>query len=108
MEEYLKLLKQRLMECMALSVELEKIESVDNLFSRHISELLQMIKDSQDADLIKSKFSSFVNKILSTIEALGLSDMQYKAVRKLVLSEIYNCLDLVLVILKEEKSNMEE
>lgn len=108
MEEYLKLLKQRLMECMALSVELEKIESIDNLFSRHISELLQMIKDSQDADLIKSKFSSFVNKILSTIEALGLSDMQYKAVRKLVLSEIYNCLDLVLVILKEEKPNMEE
>jgi hypothetical protein len=40
---------------------------------------------------IKGKFSNYVNKTLSTIEALGLTQGQYKAVRKLVLNEIYGC-----------------
>jgi hypothetical protein len=96
MEKYLDYLVQRLIECMSLSVPNDKLEQVSTLIQRHAAELLEQVKSSSDAAFIKSKFSNFINKTLSTIEAINLGDTQYKALRKLVLSEIHGCLDMVI------------
>jgi len=100
MDKYLKLLVERLEECIKLSVPEDKASQMFNLIERHKDELYQLISSSVDAAFIKSKFSNFINKVLSTIETIDLSETQYKALRKLVLSEIHGCLDLILGTIK--------
>ena len=96
MENYLKVLVNRIVECVDLSIPEDKATAVKNLLERHSKHLLLQVKDSENKDFIKAKFSNFINKSLSTIEALGLNDGQYKAVRKLVLAEINGCQEAVL------------
>jgi hypothetical protein len=96
MQAILNELIKRLMSCIKLSVTEDKIEPIRTLIERHAAELLELIKDSKDVGFIKSKFSNFINKTLSTIEAIDLGDTKYKAVRKLVLSEIHGCLDMIV------------
>ena len=102
MEDYINELVKRLKECVELSIPSDKIDSVNNLIERHAAELLVATKDSLDAEFVRSKFSNFINKSLSTVEALGLNELQYKAIRKLVLSEINGCLDMIVKRLKSE------
>lgn len=104
MEEYVKELLKRLFECVNLSIVEDKLPLVKNLLERHAAELLEAIGTSTDIDLIKSKFSNFINKSLSTIETLGLVETQYKAIRKLFLSEINGCLDMLVKKLEMDKS----
>jgi predicted GTPase len=103
MEKYLEYLVNRLIECMSLSVPTDKLEQVSSLITRHAAELLEQVKVAKEADFIKAKFSNFINKVLSTIEALNLAETQYKAVRKLVLSEIHGCLDMIIVNLGKKE-----
>lgn len=108
MDDYLRVtLVNRIVECVDLSISEDKVDSVRNLLERHAKDLLIQIKDSKDKDVVKSKFSNFINKSLSTIEALGLSDSQYKAVRKLVLSEINGCQEVVLRSLDDKVTVIE-
>ena len=108
MEKYLEILLTRIAECVGLSISDEKAESVKTLLERHGSDLLLQVKDSKDVDLVKSKFSNFINKTLSTIEALGLEENQYKAVRKLVLGEINGCMEFVVKNLNEVESSVKD
>jgi hypothetical protein len=99
MDKYFKLLLERLRECIKLAVPNQDLMP---LISRHQDELVQLIKDSKDEAFIKSKFNNYINKTLSTIETIELPEKQYKALRKLVLSEIHGCLDLVISSLKDK------
>jgi hypothetical protein len=108
MKDYIIELIKRLIECADLSIAADKLVSVKTLLERHAAELLENVENSTDADLIKSKFSNFINKALSTIEALGLNDAQYKAIRKLFLSEINGCLDLIIKKNGKEKPEKKE
>lgn len=102
MEKYLEILKERIIECLRLSAHEDKFELAKNLICRHTSDLLtpdQLVTETQ----IKKNFSSFVNKVLSTFEILDMSEAQYKAARKLVLSEIYGCQSLILKLDKNNK-----
>jgi hypothetical protein len=103
MEKLLNELVRRLTECIALSLPSDKIEQVHTLIERHKVELYQQIASSSDAEVIKSKFSNFINKTLSTIEVVELEDSRYKALRKLALSEIHGCLDTILTQLKKNE-----
>jgi hypothetical protein len=96
MDKYLEYLVSRLNECISLSVPKDKLEQVSVLIQRHAAELLEQVKVSKDAGFIKAKFSNFINKTLSTIEALSLEEKPYHALRKLVLSEIHGCLDMII------------
>ena len=104
MEEYLKVLTERIIECITLCIPEDKMPSVENLMNRHISELSQSIKDTVTEELLLVKFSRFINKVLSTVEAVGLSQSQWRAVRKLLLQEIYGCQELILKTIREEKN----
>jgi hypothetical protein len=82
----------------------DKQVTVVNLLSRHTTDLEQEIKDARDTKTVEKKFSSFVNKILSTVEATGIDAERYKATRKLILGEIYGCRSIILSKL-ESKDN---
>jgi hypothetical protein len=107
MDKLLEELIRRLNQCIRLSLPEDKIEQVAVLIERHKSELLQQIINSRDVDLIKAKFSNFINKTLSTIEAIELEESRYKALRKLVLGEIHGCLDTILISIKNEELSTE-
>ena len=96
MEDLLNELVRRLVECVKLSLPSDKIEQIQTLIERHKAELLQQIEKSADVEFIKSKFSNFINKTLSTIEVIELEESRYKALRKLALSEIHGCLDTII------------
>lgn len=104
LDNYLDELVRRLISCIKLSITDDKAEPVRVLLERHKLELAELISTSKDASFIKAKFSNFINKTLSTIEAIDLGDTKYKAVRKLVLSEIHGCLDMIVKNL-EKKEN---
>lgn len=89
----IKVLEDRINQCIELSVPKEKADSAKELIHRAVNDLLRVeLKNKIQA---KNNFNHFVNKSLSTVEVLGLSDMQYKAARKLILGEIYACLEYV-------------
>ena len=96
MENLLNELVRRLVECIKLSLPSDKIDQIQVLIERHKIELLQQIEKSKDIEFIKSKFSNFINKTLSTIEVVELEESRYKALRKLALSEIHGCLDIII------------
>ena len=102
METIVKELVRRLIECIELSVGKDKIESIKTLIERHSAELLDAVGTSVNPDVIKAKFSNFINKTLSTVEALGLNESQYKATRKLILSEINGCATMLINKLGKE------
>jgi len=95
---YKSILVNRIMECIELSVTSDKLSNVKTLIDRHAEDLDQSIKNVSDIDVIKGKFSNFINRTLSTIEALGLVESQYKAIRKLILTEINGCLDMIMKV----------
>jgi len=106
MEKLLNELVRRLIECISLSLPSDKIEQIQILIDRHKVELYQQIVSSRDAEFIKSKFSNFINKTLSTIEVVELEESRYKALRKLALSEIHGCLDTILSQLKNNEEQL--
>jgi len=97
MDELIKELRSRIIDLVELSVDGSKAESFKNLMERHSGEFIEVTKASENKDLVKSKFSNFINRTLSTVEALGLEEKQYKAIRKLILNEMNGCLDVILV-----------
>lgn len=103
MEKLLNELVRRLVECVSLSLPSDKIEQVHTLIDRHKTELYEQIVLSTDAEFIKAKFSNFINKALSTIEAVELEEVRYKPLRKLALSEIHGCLDTILMQLNKNE-----
>lgn len=83
-------------KCLKLCISDDKLDNALEWLDRYSGEFLTIIGDSDEVDFIRSKFSNFISKTLSIVEALGLSEQQYKAVRKLVLSEMNGCLDLIV------------
>jgi hypothetical protein len=96
LENRMNLLVKRIVECVDLSIPEDRIDRISAFISRHSRDLICEIMETDDKEFIQSKFSNFINKSLSTIEALGLKPEQYRAVRKLVLSEINGCKEVVL------------
>ncbi len=98
----IKALEERINSCVdLLPISKEKVGGTKDLISRSAGELLRL--DFKTSIQAKKNFSTFVNKSLSAIEVLGLEDMQYKAARKIILSEIYACLDFVSSGLEKAK-----
>ncbi len=96
MNELINELKTRIVALIELSIDSSKIEAFKILIERHADEFIQTTKDSKDSSFVKSKFSNFINRTLSTVEALGLAGKQYKAIRKLILNEMNGCLDVIM------------
>lgn len=94
--KYLSILSGRIIDIVSLIIPAEKIEITTNLFIRYTSELSEAIGEPKSAEEIEGKFKPFINNVLSIIETLGLSESQFKAVRKLILNEIYNCQKMLM------------
>ena len=108
-EEYLDLLSKRIVECISLSMSKDKVVYAENLLGRQMSELKAQISISDSDEIVKKKFSNFVNKVLSILEASDLNDKQYKAIRKLILGEIYGAQNLILgLISKKDISDIDK
>lgn len=96
-KDYYDVLVDRLNENLSLSVDGNKLATTMSVITRFADELKQNVnKDENNENATKKYFSNFVNRALSSVEALGLSDMQYKAIRKMMLSDIYGCRDAIL------------
>ncbi len=107
MDELIKELRARIIDLVELSVNGSKADSFKNLMERHSGEFIEVTKTSDNRDLIRSKFSNFINRTLSTVEALGLEEKQYKAIRKLILNEMNGCLDVIIQSV-DKKNKTEE
>ena len=94
--DMLNVLLARINENLGLVVVPEKKEVLNSLMERHKRELSEDIRISQNGEEVIKKISFFINKVLSTIEILGLNPTQYKSLRKLILSDIYNCQKIIL------------
>ena len=98
--DVIKVLEDRIGQCIDLSTPKEKADSAKELINRSATDLLRV--EFRNPNHAKKNFSNFVNKSLSTIEVIGLTDMQYKAARKLILSEIYDCLNYIVAGLESK------
>jgi hypothetical protein len=90
----IKILEDRINQCIKLSVPEDKYKSAKEMIGRSADDLLRV--EFANEEHATKNFKNFVNKSLSTIEVLGLTDMQYKAARKLIQNEIYNALKYVV------------
>jgi adenine-specific DNA methylase len=96
-QEFAQILSDRIIECLSLSISDEALKTTTNVVARYANELQENVnRNSDNTEIIKKYFNNFVNKVLSSVEVIGLKESQYKAMRKLILSEIYSCLDLIL------------
>jgi hypothetical protein len=85
----------KVIDCIKLSISDDKLPLVEKIIKRHIDEFITDDAMS-DKEKLKKSIGTLVNKTLSTIEALPLTDVQYTAVRKLILNEIYGCQNYLL------------
>ncbi len=95
----IQVLEDRINQCIELSVAKDKSDGAKELIHRAVNDLLRVKFENKLKD--KNNFNHFVNKSLSTVEVLGLTDTQYKAMRKLILAEIYGALDYVIEGMKD-------
>lgn len=103
-KDYYDFLVDRIKECLSLSTANEKLNTTINLISRYASDLRDNVEaNNSDENTIRILFNNFVNRALSSVEAIGMSETQYKAIRKLILSEIYGCCEVVVKDIKKEK-----
>jgi len=90
-------LANRINECLSLMLNTEKREITSNLITRYAGELANRVEESEgNEEKITKFFKNYVNKVLSTVETMDLSPIQYKAAKKLINSEIYDCLKEVV------------
>lgn len=93
-------LKIKIMDCVNLSdVSYERLQSTNSIVTRHVSELID--RKFENSTELNDAISTLVNRVLSTVEALGVPEAQYKAMRKLILNEIYGCKTLLEQELKK-------
>ena len=103
-KDYYDFLVDRIKECLSLSTSDDKLNTTANLISRYAADLRDNVNaNGADEDTIKRYFNNFVNRALSSVEAIGMSETQYKAIRKLMLSEIYGCCEVVVKDRRKEK-----
>ena len=96
-EESLNILDSKIGEIIALVIPAEKLQTASNLLTRYIKDFRnQIIEDSTEESINKS-FKPFVNNVMSIVETLGVSQSQFKSVRRLILNELYECLNTKLL-----------
>lgn len=101
-KKYVDLLVENIIDCVKLPVPADKFDSVKNIICRYGSEL-GSLRFGNNEKLAEREFKKFVNKVLSTIEALGLPEQREKATKKLVQNEIYSALNFVQNEIKKDE-----
>ena len=92
-------LEIRLLQCIGL---MENKKEAKDIVSRLVSDLDDVLAKSNDGKYVQKEFSHFVSKVLSVVEAMDLPEMQYTAIRRLMLKEIYDCENEYLRSLQKE------
>ena len=88
-------LQDRLLELIALPIDKEKLESIENLVCRYTSELREKVKKADKIEAIEQEFKHYVKNILSIVETL-ISGESYKSLRRLLQNEIYSCCEVLI------------
>ena len=94
-KDYLDVLKDRLLELIALPISKEKYSSIENLVHRYTTELKEKIQKTDNIEAINQEFKHYVKNILSIVETL-MEGAQYTALRRLLQNEIYSCCEIMI------------
>jgi len=87
-------LQDRILELIVLPIPKDKFGPVENLICRYTSELRDKVNKEKDEQKIILEFKHYIKNVLSIIEIL-ISGDQYKALRRLIQNEIYQCSEVV-------------
>jgi hypothetical protein len=83
------ILGSKLGEILVMVVDQDKIETAAGLMNKYSKEFHDSIQTETATEKISEQFDHFINSEMSVVETLGVSDKQFKPVRKLLLNEMY-------------------
>ena len=76
-------------EILVMVIDQDKIVTAAGIMNKYSMEFHDSIKDETSPEKVAEQFDHFINSEMSVVETLGVSDRQFKPVRKLLLSEMY-------------------
>jgi len=91
-EESLNELNLELGKIIALIISENKITTASDLMNKYKKQFHDEILVDGSAENVAKKFNPWVNNIMSSCEALGIPERQFRSIRKLILNEMYSAL----------------
>ena len=92
LEEQLNRLNLELGKIVALIIPQERLTTASDLMNKYTQQFYEQVESDGSNESVAKKFNPWVNNIMSSCEALGIPERQFKSVRKLILNEMYGTL----------------
>jgi len=90
------LLRNKLVNVVALVIPEEKKATVENMFTGYTIELYNSVNGKTQEE-VKELFKPFVNNVMSVVECMGLTEKQLNSLKRLLKNEIYACLSSIVL-----------